>query len=629
MGLRRAPHTIKANKRTEMPRETIFFDCETIDEEVEEDIIQHNLKLGTACYAKWKPDGAFIKQDWLTFYHPDEFWAWALEHIHSHRRMIFIAHNLDFDFLVLQGLTFLEHYKYYCSSMISSDKIGIWQFVQYKYPPNSQKWKNYKARYKKRPRVTKTALFLDLMNYFDTSLKALGESVGCTKIKINFKTCSMVELTDYCKNDVLIMMEAWGQWISFLHAYDLGVWGRTLPSQAFNAYRHRFMPHKIRVHTNEKATALERSGYFGGRCECFQTGHFDKGPYYLLDINSMYPYVMQKEVYPVQLLTYIKQASIDDLKYHMDSYGIMAEVLIDAHKPCFPKRIDGKLCFPLGKFWTTLTTPELKLLPRGAALIAIRGLAVYKLAPIFRDYVKFFYSKRQQFKQEGHEAFNYCCKLLMNSLYGKFGQKIDNYLTIGKDPEHGLGFYGEYDVELHKWIRFRRMNGKIDIADGYEEGYNSFVAISAFVTAYARCKLGQIIKRVLDGDLYYCDTDSVIVNQRGYKSLQGRCHATNLGSLALEKVSETLTIYNAKDYVFANKRKTKGVRTTAKKIDTHTFGQWQQRSLKRVLWNNQADNCQWKWVEKVMRAEYTKGVVDPDGRVTPFYLDESVDSLPF
>ncbi|GAH85107.1 unnamed protein product, partial [marine sediment metagenome] len=162
--------------------------------------------------------------------------------------------------------------------------------------PGSVQWENHKKRYGKRPRVTRTLLFLDLMNYFDTSLKEVGKSIGCHKIPINFKDCSTPELVEYCKNDVFIMIEAWKKWITFIYENDLGVWGKTLPSQAFNCYRHRFMPHKIYIHTHEKATALERAGYFGGRCECFQLGYFDDGPFYLLDINSMYPSVISRKL---------------------------------------------------------------------------------------------------------------------------------------------------------------------------------------------------------------------------------------------------------------------------------------------------------------------------------------------
>jgi len=624
MGLTRPPHVIKANKRTELPREVIFFDCETLEEKIDEEVIQHNLKLGVACHLKWHPNEAKCDMEWLLFYQISQFWDWALDKVLLNRRMVFIAHNLDFDFLVLNGITCLSHFNYHMQTMISSGKLDIWMFVKYKYKPDSVQWENYKKRYGKRPRVIKTLLFLDLMNYFDTTLKAVGESVGAPKWEIDFKICTTPELADYCKNDVYIMTEAWKKWITFIYEHDLGVWGKTLPSQAFNAYRHRFMPHKIRVHTHEKATALEREGYFGGRCECFQLGYFDKGPFYLFDINSMYPYVMQKWEYPVKLLTYITQGSVADLKKNHGIHGVMAKVLIRTTTPRYPRRHKHHLVFPVGTFWTVLCGKELFDALDAHAIIAVKDFSMYEMAPIFHDYINFFWQTRLGYKHAGDKPFTYMTKIMMNSLYGKFGQRIDDYTVIGDDPDHGVGFYGEWDVETQKWLRFRRMNGHIALATGQVEGYNSFVAISAHVTSFARSMLYWLIERVPDGHLFYCDTDSLIVDELGRESLQDHIDESVLGALHLEKESETITVYNAKDYVFSGKRKIKGVRTTAKRIDDNTFGQWQQRSLKRVLWNEQPDNCQWKWVEKTLQETYKKGTVDDQGVVRPLILTEGV-----
>jgi len=620
----RTPHVIKANKRTELPREVIFFDCETKEEKIDEDTVQHNLKVGVACHLKWHPGVPGQSETWQVFRCIDTFWNWALSRITSNRRMIAIAHNLDFDFLVLNGISELTARCYHMQTMISSGQLDIWSFVQYKYKPNSAQWENYKKRHGKQPRVVKTLLFLDLMNYFDTTLKAVGESVGCPKTKIDFATCTMEELTDYCQNDVDIMIQAWKKWLTFIYDHDLGVWGKTLPSQAFNAYRHRFMPHKIRIHTHEKAIALEREGYFGGRCECFQLGYFDKGPFYLLDINSMYPYVMHKWQYPVKLLTYVTQGSASDLHLNHGIHGVMAKVLIRATHPRYPKRYNHHLTFPVGDFWTVLCGQELFDALDERAIIAVKDFAMYEMQPIFEEYINFFWQTRLGYKHAGDKPFTYMTKILMNSLYGKFGQKIDDYTTIGEDPEHGVGFYGEYDVETQRWLKFRRMNGKIALATGVIEGYNSFVAISAHVTSFARSMLYRLIERVPDGHLFYCDTDSLIVDGVGLTSVQEHIDETVLGALHLEKQSETITIFNAKDYIFADKRKIKGVRTTAKRIDEHTFGQWQQRSLKRVLWNEQPDTCHWKWVEKTLQESYKKGIVDDMGVMHPFTLTESL-----
>jgi len=614
----RPPHVIKGNKNTELPREVIFFDCETTETKIDDETVQHNLKLGVACHLKWHPDEHKQSGDWHTFTNEIDFWAWAVSKVTTKRRMVFIAHNLDFDFLVLNGITELTAHDYHLQTMISSGQLDIWSFVQYKYKPGGKRWANYEARYGKRPRVIKTLLFLDLMNYFDTTLKAVGESVGVLKGVIDFATCTKMELQVYCQNDVLIMVAAWKKWLTFIYDHDLGVWGKTLPSQAFNAYRHRFMPHKIFVHTNEKATALEREGYFGGRCECFQLGYFDRGPFYLLDINSMYPYVMRNNRYPVKLLTYLTQGEVKDILDCPPERGVMAKVLVHTMTPRFPMRFNQHLVFPVGSFWTALCGRELKAAVELEQVIAVKEIAVYETKLIFQDYIDFFWATRVGYKHAGDKPFTYMTKILMNSLYGKFGQRIDDYTYIGEAEDHSPGFYGEWDVETQKWLRFRKMNGKVDLATGKVEGYHSFVAISAFVTSYARSLLYTLLSYVPAPHLFYCDTDSLIVDKIGLKLLSSLIDETELGALHLEKESETITIFNAKDYIFGGDRKIKGVRTTAKRIDEHTFGQWQQRSLKRVLWNAQPDNCQWKWVEKTLQETYKKGTVDDDGVVHPF-----------
>jgi len=58
---------------------------------------------------------------------------------------------------------------------------------------------------------------------------------------------------------------------------------------------------------------LEREGYNGGRNECFYIGTLNSQKYYKLDVNSMYPYVMQNNKYPVELLGYGEKVNIERL----------------------------------------------------------------------------------------------------------------------------------------------------------------------------------------------------------------------------------------------------------------------------------------------------------------------------
>lgn len=624
MGLLRPEHIIKPNKKIEIPTRVIFFDTETKQRMVEPDLMNQTLRLGVACYYNTESYRKQPLEEWYNFVSPSDFWPWALSHVHEKKRLILIAHNLDFDFLVLNGLTQLKSWHWYAYKMIIANAVDIWSFVQYKYRPDSKQWDNYVIKHEKRPRIIKTILFLDMMNYFRMSLAELGKSMGFPKTKIDFANCTDEELEVYCRNDVYVMLQSWKKWVGFLKEYNLGVWGKTLPSQAFNAYRHRFMPHKIHIHSHEKTLNLERAGYFGGRTECFRIGHYDKGPYYLFDVNSMYAYVMRNNLFPTRMITYIRRGRVNDITNHIREKCIIATVLVETTIPAYPRRHNHRLTFPIGCFWTTLTTPELLHAMRHDHILAVRDMAIYDCESIFESYVDFFWTKRKEFREAGNLPYVELCKVLLNSLYGKFGQFIDDYQEIASDPTYGLNCWKDWDVHDQKWVKFKQLNGKVSVAMGKVESYNSFPAIAAHVTAYARQELLKYIISAGTDRIFYCDTDSLVVDAIGSTNLYNYISETELGALSLEKMSDTVTINNVKDYVFADKRKLKGITQKAKEIHPNVFGQWHQVGLRSVLWGDYTDNCFWKWVEKHLQEGYKKGTVSKSGVVTPYVLNESL-----
>ncbi|GAH84904.1 unnamed protein product, partial [marine sediment metagenome] len=149
-----------------------------------------------------------------------------------------------------------------------------------------------------------TITVISSTNWFDFSLARLGAALGYPKSDIDFKVATSEELKAYCKVDVEILVKALNVYIDFILLHDLGRFSLTKASQAFTAYRHRFMPRQILIHSEQEVINLEREAYIGGRCECFQIGKISGGPFVTLDVNSMYPYVMKEQKYPWKLAGY-------------------------------------------------------------------------------------------------------------------------------------------------------------------------------------------------------------------------------------------------------------------------------------------------------------------------------------
>lgn len=131
---------------------------------------------------------------------------------------------------------------------------------------------------------------------------------------------------------------------------------------------------------------------------------------------------------------------------------------------------------------------------------------------IFKDYVTNLYRLRSQYLKSN--PLNLIAKLLLNSLYGKFGM-IDSFPSIDiMDISDFIKFEEKFSDDI---MDFVELDGKImvihrsnqkdinTLLDGHKENHN--VSIASAITAYARIHMSQF-KNNPDFTLYYSDTDS-------------------------------------------------------------------------------------------------------------------------
>jgi len=230
------------------------------------------------------------------------------------------------------------------------------------------------------------------------------------------------------------------------------------------------------------------------------------------------------------------------------------------------------------------------------------------------------YGLRQDFKVRQNKEYEQIVKYLLNSLYGKFGQKAEEWVKIGDAPNEP----DREEIILYKSprraMRLRYLLGELFELKGHSEAYNSFPAIASHVTAYARLYLWELMKVCGHGNYVYCDTDSLMVTDKGRENLSAYVDNMELGMLKLEKTVNQLIIRGLKDYSADERVVVKGVRHNAKQISEGVFTQEQWPSFKGTLKTNDANTYVVKQVTKHLTRKYTKGDVGEDGVVSPFLL---------
>jgi len=609
-------HTLGEVKTSRIPEHFIFFDTET-----RETIISPNekiltLKLGWALY--WNSKTKF--KEYFAFNDAPKFWDFVISKCPQDDELYLYAHNTDFDMKISDGFNelFIKR-KFELQLIYIEGKVFL--MTAYKYG--------------------KKIHIGDTSNYIPKSLEYIGDSLNFPKTKINFKNCTYQELSDYCKNDVNICFKFIQTLIDFLITYNLGGFKNTAASLSFNCFRHSFYnkeEHPIFIHIFKEIIKSERNSYKGGITDLFKYGRFTN-KLIKLDINSMYPFIMKNKELPYQFIGRdIKENLKDKLESYLKKYSIIMECKIYLPEKYaylltrYKKDKENKNGFIFGEFNTTICNPEIEFVLKYGKILSIEHIDLYNKGYVFSDFVDFFYKKRLQFDKENNKAFSLLCKLFLNSLYGKFGQKGNNSEFIeANNLEPKLQQLPKIIGDNKTIIQIG--NKIVTYAKNEENSFDTLVAISSFITAYARMYLIEILLKIGRKNVYYMDTDSIIANEKAINKIKKYIDFKNkrtLGKLKIEGYSEESIFYRPKYYKFDNDLKCKGLNISIKALkegrtkiltDNDKILKVKQEQFERfkTSFRKNSLNCvRVINIDKEMNKFYNKGKILPNHDIKPF-----------
>jgi hypothetical protein len=585
---------IPKNHGTIFPSRVVFVDTETFPEG-EGSRKLHKLRLAVAELREYK-GGALVRRTSPQVFHKvEDFWAWLFWQVHRGQSLWVVAHNMDFDFGVLGGFVHVPEHGF------EPVFFGL-------------NWGSWFAVFRK---DGATVRFVDSLAIFRESIEELGQKVELPKLSMPEEGEPLSRWEEYCARDVEILGEAFTHHMAYVAENDLGSLRMTIPGQAFTAYRHRFMEEPIWVHHFERVQNLERRAFFGGRCECFWIGKVPASPVYVLDVEGMYGSVMHDEVFPTRLVGMVENPSFREVEKLSRDFELLGVVELEAQEPAFPVRA-RRLLFPLGRITTSLPGPEFLYALHTGQVRKIYRVLVYTRGRPFVGYTEFFFREKISAEKRGDRLSRTLAKLFLNSLYGKFGERRPK-LEVGKNLlREPPSVEYVFDAKTRKFTIRIPWGGKVFIEEDDLPSKYAFYPIAAWVTSYARIRLYNLIKRAGEGHVFYCDTDSLMVDEEGLKRLQDEVQPGVPGKLKVEKEAKEVVIYGPKDYELDGTSVVKGVPRWALEVES---GRWRFLSFERAktrLRKGVLEGIPEVQRERTRRGRYEKGQVHDDGRVTPW-----------
>lgn len=342
------------------------------------------------------------------------------------------------------------------------------------------------------------------------------------KLEINYKEIRekghvlTSEEIDYIRNDVEIMARA------LKIMFDEDLTKMTIGSDALANYKEinkRFnsyfpiLPYEI-----DKDIRKSYKGGFTYLNETYKEKETGAG--IVLDFNSLYPSVMMYEKLPFGEPIFFKGQYEYDALYplYIQTISCIFE-LKDGMIPTI--QIKNNLSFMPNEYvkssngdivTLTLTSVDLELFFKHYNVynpVYQNGWKFKGIKGLFCDYINKWSNKKIQAKKDNNTALYRIAKLMLNSLYGKFGLNPDVRSKYPYLNEDGIIKYGLYDPEIRKPI---------------------YIPVASFITSLGRKRIIETSQKIKDysiqkynKDLYvYSDTDSVhtlITNENELKHI--------------------------------------------------------------------------------------------------------------
>ena len=402
---------------------------------------------------------------------------------------------------------------------------------------------------------SRPARFCDSLALFPRwSVGALGESVGEAKRDLEdgllgrlgkgeglgtYTQAEQDQIQARCLTDASIVYQAIARFQEELLSLG-GSLQPTLAGVAMDLYRRRFQKRPWKA-VSPEANKLARGAFYGGRVENFAVGKVEGVNLY--DANSLYPFVQQRSKFPHP--DHLRLEEGRGMASALDQWEGVAEATVavpDTLIPPLPVRFSAKLFFPTGVLHACWTLAELRAAQaRGCSIRHLDWvLGSDRLFEPFTSFVEALWGLRKTYQATDPFRAD-LVKLILNSLYGRFGLNPDKGLnrlilcTRDTDWSKLEGYstaYCQGEIVAYGPLPQTRQPAYVN------------TLLAAQVSSQARLHLLEALEGQGE-DLIYCDTDSVMT--RGTLPV-----SDELGGWKAQMLDGSADLLGPKEYVLHN-----------------------------------------------------------------------------
>ena len=352
----------------------------------------------------------------------------------------------------------------------------------------------------------------DLHHLIPKRLQDIGQMLGKAKGKMPGKDATEADWYAYCALDVDITSDALLLLMSHWDDYALGNWALSGASCGFRAMRHTLPAKSVVLIEDPDASTNERNAIYGGRRYCWRHGEQPPGRYSELDFTAAHATTAANYPMPAKRGPWF--ATLDPNHPAIDGkYAIViAECEIETDIPRFPCRFNGRVWYPVGRFKTTLASPDIAWARDLGCLKSIGRGQFHYTSKVMQP----FFNRVLDIGAPGNTSYHPLVSAMWKhwgrAVIGKFAQRGYKVTPTRMLTDKAWFYERATDAETGAEYWLVHYGGKIHKAIPEGDGSQAYPAVLALIESYERVAIGKAAELLGENITIQCDTDGIWID---------------------------------------------------------------------------------------------------------------------
>lgn len=506
----RIAHWLKSNEQTRIPRRHVIIDTEARTRPVKGGHEQR-WRLGAGAFLVSDPRRGWTHSRGADFDTPEQLWTEVVAHCRPGRRTVLWAHNLAYDLRISHAFSQLAR-RGFRLDWIALDAQAV-----------TAHWSSEHG----------SLVMADLYSWLPVALDRIASELDMPARPDMPADDDEQGWRDRCRRDVATTARAVQWLLGWIERGDFGCWQTTGAGQSHAAFRHRFMTHKLLVHDDIEALDAERRATWTGRCEVWRHGDYPGVRLHEYDLHAAYAQICADVEVPTRLLGEINGGLERNRRRIISERCVLAEVAVDTRHPIVPTEADGRIYWPVGRFTTTLWTPELQVLLAAGARVEIRRAWLYDRAPALQAWAQWALGRLDPATPNVPALERLIVKHWSRALIGRLALRYRRWDLLSERAPAGLELDTLIDSRTSRTSELLHVGRDLLALAEMTESPSSLPQITGYVMSVCRARLWTLMGVCGHEHLYYVDTDSLITDDEGHRRLA--LHIRQTGAWGLRR----------------------------------------------------------------------------------------------